>query len=154
VILLAIDPGSVSGAFAIRFPDGEIKVGDLLVVNGQVDAAAFSRAVKDSSVTNAVVELVGAMPGQGVVSTFKFGFAAGIIRGVLAAHGIPVHCVSPPTWKKYFKLYGKDKEASRALAILRHPSLTGLELKKHHGRAEALLILDWYCKTVLEEKRP
>ena len=110
MILIAVDPGSVSGAYAIRFDDGTLEVGDLPVVDGQVDAAAFSRFVRDSSVTHAVVERVGAMPGQGVTSTFRFGFAAGIIRGVLAANGIPVHYVTPGEWKKHFKLYGRGKD--------------------------------------------
>ena len=151
-VIIAIDPGAISGASAIRFPDGEIYVGDLPVVNGQLDAAAFSRVVKDSNVAQAVVEQVGAMPGQGVVSTFKFGFSCGIIRGVLAANGVPIHYVSPPVWKKYFMLTGKDKEASRNIAILRYPGLKGLDLKRHHGRAEALLMLDWYRGIILGEK--
>ena len=94
-VLIAIDPGAISGAYALRFA-GEIAVRDLPVVNGQLDAAAFSRVVKDSNVAQAVVEQVGAMPKQGVASTFKFGFAAGIIRGVLAANGVPIHYVCPP----------------------------------------------------------
>ena len=148
--LIAIDPGSVSGAFAM-FSAGEgVFVGDLPAVDGQLDAAFLSRLVVESEVAVAVVERVGAMPKQGVVSTFRFGYAAGIIQGVLAANGVPIHYVSPPVWKKYYKLIGKDKEASRALAILRHPGLAGLELKRHQGRAEALLMLDWYDETILK----
>ena len=151
-VLIAIDPGAISGASAVRFSNGEIFVGDLPVVNGQLDAAAFSRVVKDSNVARAVVEKVGAMPKQGVASTFRFGFACGAIQGVLAANSIPIHYVSPPVWKKYFSLIGKDKEASRALAILRHPGLKGLELKRHQGRAEAVLMMDWYRRAVLQER--
>ena len=150
-VLIAIDPGAVSGAYAIRFPDGEAQVGDLAVVNGQLDAAALSRMTKDMRVATAVVEQVGAMPKQGVASTWKFGFAAGVINGVLAANGVPTHYVSARVWKRHHGLLGKDKEASRALAIRLHPSLRGLELKKHQGRAEALLLLDWFRD---KEKRP
>jgi len=147
--LIAIDPGAVSGACAVRFHDGETWVGDLAVVNGQLDAAALSRMTKDMRVATAVVEQVGAMPKQGVASTWKFGFACGVINGVLISNGVPVHYVTPPVWKRHHGLIGKDKEASRALAIRLHPELRGLELKRHQGRAEAVLMLDWY-----QGKRP
>jgi hypothetical protein len=142
--IIAIDPGAISGAMALLLPDGELYVGDLAVVNGQLDAAALSRIVCDARVAVAVVEQVGAMPKQGVASTWKFGFACGTIRGVLVANGVPIHYVSPSVWKKHWGLIGKDKEASRSLAILRYPKLKGLDLKRHQGRAEALLMLDWY----------
>jgi Holliday junction resolvasome RuvABC endonuclease subunit len=150
-VLIGIDPGAVSGAFAIRYPDGETWVDDLAVVNGQLDGASFSRVVRDRHVALAVVEQVGAMPKQGVASTFKFGVAVGIIRGVLMANAVPIHYVAPTVWKKYWGLNGKDKDAARALAILRHPALRGLDLKRHHGRADALLMLEWYREVVLRE---
>ena len=149
-VLIAVDPGAVSGAL----PSGSrrrARVGDLAVVNGQLDAAALSRMTKDMRVATAVVEQVGAMPKQGVASTWKFGFAAGVINGVLAANGVPTHYVVPSVWKRHHGLLGKDKEASRALAIRLYPSLRGLDLKKHQGRAEALLMLDWFRD---KEKRP
>ncbi len=145
--MIAVDPGSVSGAYAFQDQDGAIYVGDLPVVSNQIDAAAFGRLASHAGV--AIVESVGPMPKQGLASTFKFGVAVGIIRGVLVGYGIPVHYVSSSIWKKHFNLIGKDKEASRALAILRHPTVPGLEYKKHHGRAEALLMLDY-----LKEIRP
>jgi crossover junction endodeoxyribonuclease RuvC len=91
------------------------------------------------------------MPKQGVASTFRFGVAVGIIRGVLMANGVSVHYVAPTVWKKHWGLNGKDKEAARALAILRHPKLPGLHLKRHHGRADALLMLEWYREVMLRE---
>jgi crossover junction endodeoxyribonuclease RuvC len=126
-------------------------VGDLAVAHGQLDAASLSRLVRDSRVAMAIVEHVGAMPKQGVASTFKFGQATGIIQGVLAANGVPLHYVRPTVWKKHFGLAGKDKEAARALAIRLYPDVTGLDRKKDHGRAEALLMLEWYLE---KEKRP
>jgi len=147
---MAVDPGAVSGAYAVRQPDGKVLVDDLPTVNGQVDGAAFAHLVRGYGISIAVVEQVGAMPKQGVASTFRFGVAVGIIRGVLIGNGVPVIYVVPGVWKKRFNLHGKDKEAARALATLRHPLVEGLHLKKHHGRAEALLMLDWYE----QEKRP
>lgn len=150
--ILAVDPGAISGAVALYTLEGNLVVGDLAVVNGQMDPASFSRVVRDMKVKTAVVEHVGAMPKQGVSSTFKFGFAAGAIYGVLAACGVPTHYVTPSVWKRHHGLLGKDKEASRALAIKLHPGVDGLHLKKHQGRAEALLILDWFRNTLPKEK--
>lgn len=144
--VIAIDPGAVSGAFAIRNEMGDFVVADIPVVDGQINAADLARMVIGFYPRVAVVERVGAMPKQGVSSTFKFGKSVGIIEGMLAGAGIPVVYVTPQVWKKFFRL-GTDKEKSRALAIQRHPKVEGLHLKKHHGRAEALLMLDWYLST-------
>jgi len=149
--VLGIDPGAISGAYALQWDDGKIVVGDLAVVDGQLDAAHLTRLVRDQGVRLAVVERVGAMPKQGVASTFKFGVAVGIIHGVLMSRLIPTHYVTPPMWKRHHGLLQKTKEDSRALAIRLHPEVLGLHLKKHQGRAEALLMTDWYMN---KEKRP
>ena len=141
--LIAIDPGSVSGAYALFLNDGKIVVSDLAVVDSQLDAAALYRLVHDMGVRVAVVEKVGAMPLQGVTSTFNFGYACGAIYGVIAACGIELNYVVPRKWKSSYGL-GKDKEQSRALAIRLYPTVVGLDLKRHHGRAEALLLGRWF----------
>jgi len=140
VRLLAIDPGAISGALAMFPEDGPPYVWDIPVVDGQIDAAALHRRVKEFEPNAAVVEWVASMPKQGVASTFKFGVAFGIIQGVLAANEVPVHLVKPAVWKKAFHLAGKDKEAARALAIRLYPGVQGLDRKKDAGRAEALLL--------------
>lgn len=152
--IIAIDPGSVSGAIAVRNDMGDFAVGDIPVVDGNIDAAELARFLHATRPILAVVERVGAMPKQGISSTFKFGVSVGVIYGVLAGAGVPLHSVTPQTWKKHFRLLGTVKERSRALAIQRHPTVEGLNLKKHHGRAEALLMLDWYLATTAPgEKR-
>ena len=55
VRLIAVDPGAVSGAYALFYDDGLPFVGDLPVVNGQVDAATFGRLVFHASPHDAVV---------------------------------------------------------------------------------------------------
>ena len=142
--LIAIDPGSSSGAFAVFFDSGSVAVGDLPAVDGQLDPSFLSRLLVESGVSNAIVERVASMPKQGVASTFRFGVAVGIIHGVLAARGVPMHLVTPQVWKKSLGLRGPDGEASRSLAIRLYPGVEGLHLKKHHNRAEALLIGHWY----------
>jgi Holliday junction resolvasome RuvABC endonuclease subunit len=141
--LIAIDPGAISGAYAV-FNGESVWVGDLDVVDGQLDASSLARRVTTCGATVAVVERVGAMPKQGVASTFKFGVAVGIIHGVLAGAGTPLHLVTPQVWKKYHGLRGSDGEEARALAIRLFPAVEGLHLKKHHNRADALLIGAWF----------
>jgi hypothetical protein len=142
---IAIDPGSVSGAYALY--DGcDFTVGDLPAVGKEISAHGLSRLICEGFVKRAVIEQVSAMPKQGVASTFNFAYAAGVIYGVLVGNNIPVRFVRPTVWKKHFKLIGKDKEASRALALQKYPTVQGLDLKKHHGRAEALLMLEWFSE--------
>jgi Holliday junction resolvasome RuvABC endonuclease subunit len=145
--ILGIDPG-VSGAYALLADDGISSpiVDDLPVVGNQINAGEWRRVIKTLMPDIAIVELVHSMPGQGVASTFRFGMACGIIRGVLLGAGAPIIDVTPNTWKKYFKL-GNDGEKSRALACQRFPNLPGLARKKDHNRAEALLIALWKLET-------
>jgi hypothetical protein len=90
------------------------------------------------------------MPLQGVASTFKFGMAVGIIHGVVLGHGVPLHLVTPGTWKRHFKLTGTDKDAARGLAIRLHPTMGGLHLKKHQGRADALLMGRYFLEASVD----
>ena len=57
-----------------------------------------------------------------------------------------LHYVTPREWKRHFNL-GPDKEQARALAIRLYPKLRGLHLKKHQGRAEALLLGRYFLGT-------
>jgi crossover junction endodeoxyribonuclease RuvC len=146
--VLGVDPGSVSAAFAILDfgHNPSAMVADVPVVDRQVNAAEWARFVHHSRADVAVVEKVSAMPKQGISSTFKFGMGAGLLRGVIAGAGIPIHDVAPTVWKKHFRL-DNDGEKSRALAIRRFPQLEGLHLKKHHNRSEALLLALWFLET-------
>lgn len=140
-VICGIDPG-LSGAIAFYFVDHPERVAafDMPIVDGRVNAVGISQLIEQFVPEAAVVELVGAMPGQGVASMFNFGRAVGVAIGVLAAHKIPIHFPTPTKWKRYFAL-GKDKEESRRLAIERWPLCADLfSLKKHHGRAEACLL--------------
>ena len=144
---LSIDPGAVSGAYALFFAGKPVKVGDLPVVDGQLDGAELGRMVAELTrmvagleLEGVVVERVSSMPKQGVASTFKFGMAVGIIHGVVLANEVPLHLVTPGTWKRHFRLTGTDKDAARALAIRLWPGMQGLARKKDQGRADALLM--------------
>ena len=153
-IIAAFDPG-LSGAVAIANPNaGRYEVRDLptmgtgkqIVLNG----AELAAHMRDSSVTNAVVEHVHAMPGQGVSGMFRFGTAFGQILGVLQALEIPYELVQPAKWKREMRLPGGKGKGETALlrAIELMPSMAGeLKRKKDHNRAEALLIARWWVWT-------
>jgi len=99
----------------------------------------------------AVIERVGSMPGEGVVSACKFTGSYYTFLGICAALHIPVTQVTPPKWKRDLGIhYTKDlnlKEASRSKAITEFPNKTDwFRRKMDHDRAEASLIGLWLLK--------
>lgn len=144
---IGIDPG-VSGAIASISPTGIqfidcpiIKVSGKTKPNPTLMASELKRLITSDSII--IIEAVHALPGQGVTSMFSFGMGYGVWLGIIAALAVPVEFVSPQTWKKHYSL-GSDKEASRGKALQLFPSQADeLKLKKHHGRAEALLLAEF-----------
>jgi crossover junction endodeoxyribonuclease RuvC len=143
MIKIGIDPG-LSGAiivlkndvpmFQYRMPT--MKIGSANRVNASALAAMLKPYLYFDEPLHAYVELVSSMPGQGVASMFSFGHAAGVIQGVLGALEISVTMVTPQAWKKRAGLMGKDKDASRTLAIQMWPSWRELD-QKGAGQAYA-----------------
>lgn len=89
-----------------------------------------------------VLEEPGAMPKQGLSSTFRFGHTCGLIHGVMAGHYLPVYPVKPAVWKLALGL-GYIKEEALNMANKLWPSVQDQgrwALKKHHDRAESALI--------------
>jgi Holliday junction resolvasome RuvABC endonuclease subunit len=149
-IAIGVDPG-LTGAVVAILPDGAIEFHDMPVLEikkkTQLDYAGLAHILRryaDRGEATAAIELVGAMPGQGVSSMFKFGQVYGAALATLATLQIPYQCVTPPVWKRAFRLVGEDKDASRSRALEMFPAcVEHLRLKKHHGRADALLIAHW-----------
>ena len=102
--------------------------------------------LRDQTSVVAVTENVNSMPGQGVASMFAMGKSYGILLGVLATLSIATHTVSPGKWKKFYAL-GKEKDQSRELAQRMWPDAP-LNLKKHHNRAESLLLAKYYLDAI------
>jgi len=145
-MIVGIDPG-LTGAVGVLDPDGNyVDVIDIPVmatgaksrIKNQINAAGLSRILEQQEIHVVVLELVNAMPSQGVASMFSLGDSFGTIRGVCGALKLPVELVRPASWKKHFNL-GKDKDLARSLAIRLFPNAP-LDRKKDHGRAEALLL--------------
>ena len=141
--IIGIDPG-ISGAIAVLDTDGALMAHSAMPTYQpakatRVNPAALSAFLAPYTNGHAILEQVGAMPGQGVASMFSFGHSAGVIEGVLAALGISYELVTPQCWKKYYRLNGKPKDAGRALAQRFYPSAP-LARKKDTGLADALLL--------------
>lgn len=161
--IIGIDPG-VSGAVAVLTESGRfVSVFDVPTVAAnkssnrqQVSPIDLANLIRSQLVNApadvvAVTENVAAMPGQGVSSMFAFGKSYGIILGVLAALGISTHIVTPAKWKGFYSL-GKEKDQSRELAQRMWPDAP-LGLKRHHGRAEALLLAKFYADSIVKGAR-
>lgn len=161
-IFVGIDVG-ITGAVAVlnpetndvRFYDNpvlEVKVGkkfknvpdahEMAVILEDIAEAAGG---KDNLLVS--IEKVQAMPGggersMGATSAFSFGMGFGMWLGVLAAIRLPHQQIHPATWKaRCMSGLGKEKDASRQIAMQHYPrAAKDLNLKKHHGRADACML--------------
>ncbi len=149
--ILGIDPG-LSGACAFFFPSHPDRIGaeDMPIAGGEIDIPTLARRITQMRPTMALIEQVASMPKQGVVSTFKFGQSYGAAMGVVLALGIPLHRVTPGTWKKHFRL-DADKEKARALAIRLWPTSEHFQRRRDHNRAEAALIARYAAEVLMAE---
>jgi crossover junction endodeoxyribonuclease RuvC len=154
---LGIDPG-LTGAIALLNERELVEVIDLPTmpvgkgegrVKNQINAAAFAESVRgllskfDTRLepVTVFIEKAFVMPDQGIAGAFSFGDTVGCIRGVVVTLGLPIEWVTPQSWKKFFKL-PKEKDVARSVAINLYPKAP-LNLKKHHNRAESILIALW-----------
>jgi len=158
-LIMGIDPG-LSGAIAVIHVREDQSVRLLSAADMPLTSVAASRGKKAHKVLDlpamadlmrtdmfpvanlAVIEKVGAAPGQGVTSMFSFGYAAGAAAGAAAAANIPVEFLRPQLWKRIAGVpAGSDKDYTRLMALAMFPDAKALfKLKKHHGRADAMLI--------------
>lgn len=147
--VLGIDPG-LSGAISL-LTDTDLFVGDIPTLElrrggkakREIDMHALAGMVRDCAIHRPTVwvELVGAMPGQGVSSVFAFGKAFGLILGVCVSNGLVIEFVSPQRWKKAMGLQTASKDAARARASALLPAHAHKwSRKKDDGRAESALI--------------
>jgi hypothetical protein len=147
-VYIGIDPG-LSGALAVLAPDGTLEAlwdTPTLTLRSRrrlrqeydMPGLVALLAPYGGPQTHVMIEESQSMPGQGVRSMFTCGLGLGVWLGILAAVALPHTRIRPHIWKKALGL-GQDKEASRLRAMQLYPH-ADLRLKKHHGRAEALLL--------------
>lgn len=148
---LGIDPGAHGALAFFNANDGILDVIDMPTVavkrgakmKNEISAQMLASIVRARRVERAVLEKVGAMPGQGVSSMFAFGRGVGTVEGVLAALQIPIDYVTPQQWQKAVNMRaGKDGARARAAEIF--PAYAHLFARaKDDGRADAALIAWW-----------
>lgn len=140
-VVMAIDPG-LNGAYAVLdAADRVVEASELPRFSKSLDAAALADLIRRHDPALVVVERVASRPGQGVHSTFLFGQTFGTVIGVVQAHGVRLGFVTPAKWKGHFRLLKQNKDAAREYAARTYPAFAPeLKLKKHHGRADAILI--------------
>lgn len=134
---MGIDPGK-NGGIAVIWHGGKIETN----VYSDELMLKTARELRNVEVI-ACVEKVGAMPKQGVASTFNFGVSYGIIQGILMANNIPFQLITPQRWKKEFGL-NSDKTKSIEVCQKLFPTVSLYRTErcktKHDGMAEALLM--------------
>ncbi len=139
---IGIDPGK-SGACVVIHDGGQLvadwpgdPAGAADILHGWLDRFQIHLAA---------LEKVGARPGQGVSSMFAFGRNLGAWEGLLAGLRIPYVMPTPQQWQKGLVMPSDGTDPKdRALVVARRlfPG-ADLTLKKHHGRADALLLAWW-----------
>jgi crossover junction endodeoxyribonuclease RuvC len=142
---VGIDPGNLGAIAFLDYDDFTcIHVFDMPTMQlglkkQQVNAAGLAKILKLAEEPVVFLEQVNSMPGQGVSSMFNFGMGYGVVQGICGACEYPLVLIRPNAWKKSAGLIGKPKDAARTLAQQYYPELD-LSMKKHVGRADALLI--------------
>jgi len=150
MIWIGIDPGLRSGAIAsIDHNGGFVAADDIKADGDKIDVKALKEQIYRITVagdTYAIcIEHVGVRPGQGISSSGKFMRAFGAIEAVSTLLSDRVEMVIPQAWKKTMGVTA-EKEQSLVMARNLFPDAM-LKLKKHHGRAEALLIAEYARRT-------
>ncbi len=151
--ILGIDPG-LDGGLAVLSQDGLVI--EVMPTLGEgkrtVDANALVEWLRQlshgyGSPDHAYLELVGAMPGQGVTSMFSFGEGYGVIKGVLVALHIPYTLVSPRKWQGAVlgaHAKGDSKGAAAVRAAQLFPGVnfraSARSRKPHDGMVDAALL--------------
>lgn len=149
MIYIGVDPGK-DGGYAVIYPYNDVFVGAIEGEDHSRFIATLQIIKKNADKYNkrvfAIVEKVGAMPKQGVASTFKFGKQAGFVEGALSSLKIPYQPVVPRKWKAEFGL-NSDKAKSCEVCKRLFPNVdlrrTEKCRKDHDGMAEALLMAEY-----------
>lgn len=142
MIYIGIDPG-LRGGWAIMWDDGSVEVHPW---DDKQFIFSMEEIWRDGIDCRCALEKVGAMPGNGSVSMFKFGQSFGFIIGVLTALKIPFQLVPPRVWKKEFSL-DNDKQKSIETAQRLFPGVNFLPTERSRkpsdGMCESALLMEY-----------
>ena len=139
---LGIDPGQ-SGGWAVIDEKGSLLICGLFTEN------QFHESGYHDIIALACLEKVHSMPGQGVVSMFKFGTNFGWWQGVMDALAIPYELITPQRWMKAVLDSGdRSPEHRMAFARRRWPTAP-LTRKKDSGVADALCLAEYARRQIM-----
>jgi hypothetical protein len=150
-IVVGIDPG-LDGGVAVLNESDTLDTAPLPTMgegkHRVLDIAQLVRWLRDRDVTEAIMELSGAMPDQGRASIFRYGVSFGQLLGMCQGMLLPYVIVSPLRWKRHYGLLnskkhgivvGKDDSRRRAIELFpANAHQFARKLDTH--RAEAALI--------------
>ena len=151
-VILGIDPG-LHGALAfVELVGGtpRVEVFDMPTTTKKVGTIHRSRIAKDAlteliasrihTLRCVVIEDVHALPKDGPVQAFTFGYGLGLLHGICQVYDLSVVNVPPQVWKSKYGL-NSDKHKSRAVASRFFPHNASVwNRAKDDGRAEAALL--------------
>ncbi len=172
-MILGIDPG-FNGALCLITNSGALNILDMPLKkcetltsrdrNREIDGSRVAEWLASQicgPIELAVLEQVGAMPGNGVSSMFRFGEGYGLIQGILCTRHIRLIKPRPAVWKAQLGVTsdkGTSIEMAKRLSNVKFHNY--FALKKNDGRAEAFLLavfgaksLGWNLDGILGEKR-
>lgn len=152
--VLGIDPGSAAGGLAIVDVPEPFRHAILLdaidipLKDDRVNPIVVLNWLRRHGPERAFIERAGLFPGQNIAAGAKFMRAVGYLEATVILARVPLEIVEASSWKRRYGLPGGfaagkvsiAKEAARQKAIQVFGSDAMLDLKSHHGRAEAALI--------------
>ena len=107
MIVIGIDPGAHGGIAVLDSKIGFVNTSKMpLLPSGEIDVISIREMLRASESPsspvspNIFIESVHSMPGQGVASSFKFGYSLGRIEAVCDLLVPDVHKVQPLAWQK------------------------------------------------------
>ncbi len=167
MIIIAVDPG-VTGAIASIDTTKAAKWGVIdmpkksrIVVSkrsasgkgtrNEVDLEGLYGVLKEfpTVFTKVIIEKQWGKKGDGAMQAFSLGGSYTAIRMACVALGFDYETVAPISWK--LKMVGKGQDKPKSVAVCREmfPYLARhLMLKENHGRADAVLIGEWYRRSL------
>lgn len=146
-MVIGIDPG-FTGAIVFLWPDNGLRVYDLPIVKDKkiVDIRFLKQIIEDNldgapkADVHVFFEDSFSLPTHSTKSMLTYGIESGRILGLIEAMDLKKTTVPPSVWKAALGL-SSNKNDSLALAKKLFPKISKwISLKKHHGRAEALLL--------------
>jgi len=156
--IAGIDPG-ISGGIVVLDGEGKIEsknVMPVMTLKGKktrrvIDIQELADLLSSLDVNMCFLEKVTAMPGNGNVSMFTFGYGCGLLEMGLAAFKVPYTLVPPQTWCKVMHQgISKDIDAKqRSLMVFKrgYPNIDLRASKRcstvHSGLLDALLIAEY-----------